>query len=125
MACGILARSKNGVAQVLDWLISPAYAQSAAPHGGMDLLTVGMVVPMFIFLYFVMLRPQAKRQKEHKAMLERIAKGDEVVTSGGLAGRVTAIGEAYVSLEIAESITVKVQKSAVTVVLPKGALKSL
>jgi len=78
---------------------------------------------MFVVLYFVMIRPQMKRQKEHRAMIEAIAKGDEVATSGGLIGKVTKLQESYLGLEIANGIEVQVQRSAVVQVLPKGTIK--
>jgi preprotein translocase subunit YajC len=82
-----------------------------------------MLVIMFAAMYFLMIRPQMKRQKEHKAMIEALAKGDEIVTSGGLAGKVSKLGETYLSLEIANNVEVQVQRTAVVQVLPKGSLK--
>jgi len=76
-------------------------------------------------LWFLMIRPQMKKAKEHKTMVEALAKGDEVVTQGGVAGRITKIGESYIGLEIAERVEIAVQKTAVATVLPKGTLKSL
>ena len=106
--------------------ISPAYAQAAAPAGG-DLMSslTGMLplLLMFVVLYFIMIRPQMKRQKEHKAMLEALAKGDEIATAGGLLGRVTQLGETHLGLEVASGVVVQVQRSAVVQVLPKGTLK--
>jgi preprotein translocase subunit YajC len=88
-------------------------------------MNIALLVALPLFLYFVMIRPQARKTREHRAMVSSITKGDEVVTSGGLAGRVNSVGESYVSLEIADNVTIKVLKSAVTTVLPKGALKNL
>lgn len=104
--------------------ISSAYAQSAA-GGDMSSTLTGMLplVLMFVVLYFVMIRPQMKRQKEHRAMIEALAKGDEVATSGGLIGKVTKLQESYLNLEIANGVEVQVQRSAVVQVLPKGTLK--
>jgi preprotein translocase subunit YajC len=109
---------------VLDFLISPAYAQAAgsAPSAIMQFAPLVILVVLF---YFMLIRPQMKRSREHRDMLGQLAKGDEAVTSGGLAGRVAAIGEAYVTLEIAEGVSVKVQKASITSVLPKGTLKNL
>jgi len=76
-------------------------------------------------LYFLMVRPQMKRAKEHKALVEGLAKGDEVVTGGGIAGRVTRVSDNFLALEIADTVEIQVQKQAVTLVLPKGTLKSL
>ena len=107
--------------------ISSAFAQTAPAAGGGDLMSsLGSMLPlvlMFVVLYFVMIRPQMKRQKEARTMVEALAKGDEVVTSGGLLGRITRLGEQQLGLEIANGIEVQVQRSAVVQVLPKGALK--
>ena len=81
------------------------------------------IILMFVVLYFVMIRPQMKRQKEQKAMLDALAKGDEVITAGGIAGKVTKVADAFVSVEISNGVEMQVQKSAVTTLLPKGTLK--
>lgn len=109
---------------LLDFLISPAHAQAAAtaPNPVMQFLPLILLVVLF---YFMLIRPQMKRNREHRDMLGKIAKGDEVVTAGGIAGKVVNIGEAYLSVEVADNVSVKVQKSSVTSVLPKGTLKSL
>ncbi len=109
-------------------LISSAYAQTApaaAPEGGMQssLMSMLPLVLMFVVLYFVMIRPQMKRQKEHRSMIDALAKGDEIVTSGGMLGKVSKLGDMYVSVEIAGSVEVQVQRSAVVQVLPKGTIK--
>ncbi|WP_349254758.1 preprotein translocase subunit YajC [Aromatoleum sp.] len=83
------------------------------------------LVLMFIVLWFLMIRPQMKRAKEHKTMVSALAKGDEVITQGGIAGRVTKVGDAYLNLEIADNVTIVVQNQAVVTVLPKGTLKTL
>ncbi|WP_246171184.1 preprotein translocase subunit YajC [Pandoraea eparura] len=83
------------------------------------------LVLMFVVLYFIMIRPQMKRQKETRNMLAALAKGDEVVTSGGLAGRITKVGETFLTVEIAENVEINVQKGAVTTLLPKGTIKAL
>jgi preprotein translocase subunit YajC len=107
-------------------MISLAHAQTAGaadPTGGfMQLLPM---ILMFVVLWFLMIRPQMKKAKEHKALIEALAKGDEVVTGGGLVGRITKVGDGYVTVEIAEGVEVIVQKPAVALVLPKGTLKSL
>lgn len=107
-------------------MISLAYAQTAgaadASGGFMQLLPM---ILMFGVLWFLMIRPQMKKAKEHKALLAALQKGDEVVTGGGLTGRVTKVGEAYVHVEIAEGVEVVVQKPSVVIVLPKGSLKGL
>jgi len=107
-------------------LISSAYAQTApAPAaGGGDMLTILLpLVLMFVVLYFVMIRPQMKRQKEHRFMIDALAKGDEVATAGGMIGKVTKLGDPYLSLEIANGVEVQVQRSSVVQVLPKGTFK--
>ena len=108
-------------------LISSAYAQTAPAAAGGDMQSSFMsllpLVLMFVVLYFVMIRPQMKRQKEHRAMVEALAKGDEVATSGGLLGKVTKLGDAYLGVEIAPGVEVQVQRSAVIQVLPKGSVK--
>ncbi len=81
------------------------------------------LVLMFVVLYFVMIRPQMKKQKEHRAMIDALAKGDEVVTAGGLLGKVTKMGDAYLSLEVATGTEVQLQRSAIVQVLPKGSIK--
>lgn len=106
-------------------LISSAYAQTAAaadPTGG--LMQMLPIIAMFAVLYFLMVRPQMKKAKEHKILLEALAKGDEVVTQGGLAGRVTKISDSFVSIEIANNVEVQMQKPAISLVLPKGTLKN-
>jgi len=84
-----------------------------------------MMVVLFGLMYFMMIRPQMKRQKEHRALIAGLAKGDEVVTNGGIAGRVEEVGETFITVEIATNVKVKVQKGAVQQVLPKGSLKSV
>ena len=110
-------------------LISSAYAQTApaAAAGGGDLMSsLGGMLPlvlMFVVLYFIMIRPQMKRQKEHRAMIDALAKGDEVATSGGVLGKVTKLSEGTVHLEIANGMEVQVQRGAISQVLPKGTVK--
>ena len=104
--------------------ISSAYAQAAAGGSTQDTL-LGMLplVLMFVVLYFVMIRPQMKRQKEHRAMIDAIAKGDEVATAGGIVGKVTRLSEGFLHIEIASGVEVQMQRSAVVQVLPKGSVK--
>ena len=105
--------------------ISSAYAQTAAAGGDMQssLMSMLPLVLMFAVLYFVMIRPQMKRQQEARAMVEALAKGDEVVTAGGMLGRISKIGDTYLGVEIAQGVEVQVQRSAVSQVLPKGTIK--
>ena len=105
-------------------LISPAYAQTAPATGGGDMLTSMLpLVLMFVVLYFVMIRPQMKRQKEHRAMIDALAKGDEVATAGGLIGKVTKLGDTYLTVEVAPNVEIQMQRSSVVQVLPKGTVK--
>ena len=105
--------------------ISSAYAQTAgsSPFGGGGIAGFLPLVVMFVALYFIMIRPQMKRQKELKALLDGLAKGDEVVTTGGLLGKITKINDTMISLEIAPNTEVQVQRAAVVQVLPKGSIK--
>ena len=90
---------------------------------GSSLMSMLPLVLMFVVLYFVMIRPQMKRQKEHRAMIDALAKGDEVATAGGLLGKVTKLGDSHLGVEIAAGVEVQLQRSAVVQVLPKGTLK--
>ena len=104
--------------------ISNAFAQGA---GGAQssLMSFLPLILMFAVLYFIMIRPQMKRQKEHRNMLAAMAKGDEVITSGGILGKVTRVSDAYVGVEVADGTEITVQKSSVSTILPKGTIKSL
>lgn len=110
---------------LLDLLIAPAYAQAAPAAGGASMLS-SLLLPIVLIgvMYFLMIRPQMKRAKEHRGMLEKLVKGDEVLTNGGIAGTVTDIGENFISVEIADNVRIRVQKAAIANVLPKGTLKS-
>ena len=108
--------------------ISSAFAQTApaAASGGDMQSTLMSMLPlllMFVVLYFVMIRPQMKKQKEHRAMIDALAKGDEVVTAGGFLGKVSKLGDAYAGVELATGVEVQMQRSAVVQVLPKGTMK--
>jgi preprotein translocase subunit YajC len=108
----------------MDWLISTAQAQAAGGAAGNPLLQMLPLVLIFVVFYFLLIRPQAKRAKEHKAMVAAMGVGDEVVTSGGILGRVTESGDQFLTVEIASGVQVKVQRHTITSVLPKGTLKS-
>ena len=109
----------------MDFLISNAYAQAAAPADNVGLLGSPIVfIVIMAAMMFFMFRSQSKRQKELKAMIAALAKGDEVVTNGGIAGRIDEVGETFVGLEIAPNVKIKLQKSAIAKVLPKGTLKA-
>ena len=105
--------------------ISSAYAQTASAAGGTQgtLMSMLPLVLMFVVLYFVMIRPQMKRQKELKAMLDALAKGDEVVTTGGLLGKIAQLGDNQIGLEVGNGVVLPLQRSAVIQVLPKGSIK--
>src|SRR5687767_10438273 len=105
--------------------VSNAWAQAPAGGAGGGFESILLIGAMFAVLYFLMIRPQMKRAKEHKAMIEALQKGDEVITAGGVLGRITKMSDAYISLEIAPNMEISVQKAAVQVLLPKGTLKSI
>lgn len=108
------------------FFISNAYAQSTDALGlGGNLTSFLPLVLMFVVMYFLMIRPQQKRAKEQKAMMDALAKGDEVVTAGGMLGRVVKVVDAYVTIEVASGTEIMVQKSSITTLLPKGTLKAL
>ena len=111
---------------LLDFFVSPAFAQTA-PAASPNPLT-SFVLPMvaiFAIFYFLIIRPQNKKQKELRDMIGALTAGDEVVTQGGVAGKVTAVGEQFLEVEIADGVTVKVQRHMIATVLPKGSLKSI
>ncbi len=106
-------------------LINQAYAQTAPTGtGGMDIMSLLPLILMFVLLYFLLLRPQMRRAKEQKQMIASLTKGDEVITAGGVLGRVTKVSDSYVSVEIAPNVEITVQKSSVQTLLPKGTLKN-
>ncbi len=110
------------------FFISNAFAQTAPaaqPGAESSLMSIGFMVLIFIVFYFLLIRPQVKRQKEHKSMADALKKGDEVITAGGIVGKITEINEQYVTLEIATETQIVVQRPAVQVLLPKGTIKSI
>lgn len=107
----------------MDFLIASAYAQDAAPQGG-GLMSFLPLIIIFVIFYFLLIRPQMKRAKEHRALVAGLSKGDEVVTNGGLLGRIRDVGETFLTVEIAENVNIKLQKHAVASVMPKGTVKS-
>lgn len=107
-------------------LISPAYAQATGGlFGGGDLMAFLPMVAIFVVFYFLLIRPQQKRARETKTMLEALQKGDEVVTAGGVVGKIAKISEGYAEVDIAPNVTITVQRSAISLLLPKGTIKSL
>lgn len=107
----------------MDFLIASAYAQDAAPQGG-GLMSFLPLIIIFVIFYFLLIRPQMKRAKEHRALVAGLEKGDEIVTNGGLLGRITDVGDTFVTVMLAENVEVKLQRHAVASVMPKGTVKS-
>ena len=106
-------------------MIGTAFAQATGGGGDAGMLSFLPIVLMFVVLYMFMIRPQMKRAKETKQMIDALAKGDEVITAGGLVGKITKISDAYLSLEIAPNTEINVQRAAVQMLLPKGTIKSI
>ena len=111
---------------LIDLMIAPAYAQSAtAGLFGGDLMAFLPMVAIFVVFYFLLIRPQQKKAKEARAMLDALQKGDEVVTAGGILGRITKLGDQYVTIEIAANTEITTQRGAISQLLPKGTIKAL
>lgn len=108
----------------MDFFISDAYAQGAGGPAGPGMGDFLFLIVLFAVFYFLLIRPQQKRAKEHKKMVEALAKGDEVVTSGGLLGRISKVGDNFITVEIGEGMEVRVQRTAVASLMPKGTMKS-
>jgi preprotein translocase subunit YajC len=106
-------------------LISEAHAQAAggAPSGAAGLSQYLVIIVFVVVFYFLLIRPQQKRAKEHQALLSKLAAGDEIVTAGGILGRITEVGDTFLTVEIADGVRIKVQKGQVTSLVPKGTLK--
>ncbi len=105
-------------------LIPPAWAQGAPASAGSQLPFILLMVAIFAMFYFVLFRPQQKKQKEHQALISKLATGDEVVTTGGLLGKITEVGDNFITIEVADGVRIKVQKVHVSALMPKGTLKS-
>jgi preprotein translocase subunit YajC len=106
-------------------LISPAYAQAAGGTAGMDYMQFLPMVAIFVVFYFLLIRPQQKRSKETKAMLEALQKGDEVVSAGGIVGKISKLNDSYATIEVAPGVEMTMQRTAISLLLPKGTIKSL
>jgi preprotein translocase subunit YajC len=106
----------------MDFFISNAYAQAGGEAGG--LLSFLPLIVIFAVFYFMLIRPQMKRSKEHKQLVSQLSKGDEVITNGGLLGKITDVSETFVTLELADNLQIKLQRAAVASVMPKGTIKS-
>lgn len=109
---------------MLEFFISSAWAQEAPPQGGGFLSLMPLII-LFAVFYFFLIRPQMKQAKEHRQMVEGLNKGDEVITNGGILGKIRQIGDNFIVLEIASNTEVKVQKNAVSATMPKGTIKTL
>ena len=109
---------------MVDFFISNAYAQAAAPQQGGGSFLIMMII-FFVIFYFMLMRPQMKQAKEHKKLIENLNKGDEVVTSGGLLGKISMVDENFIVLEVAPQTEIKIQKQSVTSLLPKGTIKEI
>ena len=107
----------------MDFLISPAYAQAAGGSTGGGFSQILILVVFVGIFYFMLIRPQQKRMKDQQAMLSKLAAGDEVVTSGGILGRITEVGEVFITLEIADGVRIRVQRTQITQLMPKGTFK--
>ena len=107
---------------ILDFFIASAYAQDVAQPGG--LMSFLPLIIIFVIFYFLLIRPQMKRAKEHKKLVSELGTGDEVVTNGGLLGRITKVGESFITVELADNVQIKVQRHAIASVMPKGTFKS-
>ena len=108
----------------MSFFVSDAMAQGPAP-GGDGGLSIIFLIGMFVIMYFFLIRPQVKRQKEHKSMVEGLKKGDEIQTMGGMMGKITELGDNFMKVEVADNVIVTVRKTAVEAVMPKGSLKEL
>ena len=108
--------------EILDFFITSAHAQDATQPGG--LMSFLPLIIIFVIFYFLLIRPQMKRAKEHKKLVAELGNGDEVVTNGGLLGRITNVGESFITVELADNVQIKVQRHAIASVMPKGTIKS-
>ena len=108
--------------EILDFFIASAHAQDTSSQGG--LMSFLPLIVIFIIFYFLLIRPQMKRAKEHKKLVQQLSTGSEVVTNGGLLGRITRVDESFVTVEFADKVQIKVQKHAIASVMPKGTIKA-
>lgn len=108
----------------MDFLIPMAHAQDGGDAGS-PLFSIGMIIVFFVVMFFLVIRPQMKRQKEHKRLLASLEKGSEIVTAGGMAGRIREVGENFLVVEVAQDVEIRIQKSSVARVVPKGTIDSL
>ena len=111
------------MSSLLDFFVSPAWAQEAAPQGGL-LSPFVLMIALFAIFYFLIIRPQNKKQKEHREMVSALSVGDEVVTAGGVLGKVIEVGDQFLVVEVADNVRIKVQRHTIAAVMPKGTVKS-
>lgn len=109
----------------MSFFIAQAHAQAEATPAGAGMLNIAMLVGLFAIMYFMLIRPQRKKQKEHQQLIGTLGKGDEVVLTSGMLGKITEVGEVYVTVDVGNSVLLKFQKLAVHAVLPKGTIKSV
>jgi len=107
----------------MDFFITPAWAQAAGGSSASTWINILPLVLIFVVFYFLLIRPQTKRAKEHREMVAKLSAGDEVVTNGGILGRISEIDESFVTLEVAPKVTIRVQRFQVTQMMPKGTFK--
>ncbi|HID99069.1 MAG TPA: preprotein translocase subunit YajC [Thiotrichaceae bacterium] len=107
----------------MDFLIPNAWAEAASPATDAGFINLVMLIVLFVVFYFLLIRPQTKRVKEHKKMVDSLAKGDEIVTNGGLLGKITRLSDDFLTLEVAPNTEVKVQRQAISAVVPNGTMK--
>jgi preprotein translocase subunit YajC len=110
---------------LLDFFISTAAAQGTTPSAGVGTGLSGLLLPVMLIVvfYFLLIRPQQKKQKEHRAMVDTLSVGTEIVTGGGVLGKVTAVGEQFLTVEVADGVSIKVQRHSISAVLPKDTIK--
>ena len=106
-------------------MISPAFAQTPSAAPGGDLMAFLPMILIFVVFYFLLIRPQQKKAKEHRTMLGALQKGDEIVTAGGVVGRISKLSDQYATVEVAPSVEMNIQRSAIAQLLPKGTIKTL
>ncbi len=109
----------------MSFFVSPVYAQAPAANGGGDIFSLVFMVGLFVVFYFIAIRPQRKRSKEHKEMVTDLGKGDEVVMNSGMLGKINKLEEDFIVLQVADNVELKFQKSSVHAVLPKGTIKKV
>ena len=108
---------------IISFFISDAMAQGGAASGAQQFTSIAMMVGLFVIFYLLLIRPEQKRRKEHQAMVAGLAKGDEIVTMGGMLGKITAVGDNFLTVQVSKDLEIKVQKMSVQAMMPKGTYK--